>query len=727
MIAEPEGANLSNLVWTSQNPEIATVEDGIVKGVKPGKVTITVETENGLSASCEVTVLQPSNGITIDFAASGIEGNDLTLNVGESKTIVVVVTPAGSTDKLTWTSSNPAIASVDENGKVTALIPGETTVTVTTESGKSASLKVTVIQPVDDILIDFSAMGISGDNLEMYVGDNKAIIVTFMPENATDKSLTFTSADAAVATVDADGMITAVALGNTTVTVTAVGGANATLNVSVIPTPVESISLNLLDATLKPEETVQLVATVMPGSATDKSVTWTTADAAIASVDANGMVTANSIGTTEVTATTVNGLTATCRITVARTEYPQPVATPCGVEYNTVNGATLDLFVTVSGGAENGWSYAWTVGSVSLGNTASIKFDAVNPGTKMITDLVKVLVRNTADGEVIYENTFDIKVNIWGTPEIADENGGISVEAPGIGAGSASTGNAKVREGDRVTISVDSGIGGYDNGWSYLWTKGGTEVGTGESFTTRATMSSGSEKSVETATYPVNVKNVGPDGELWADGDLNTQVEVYRRPLTPAALMRKGDGTTHTLICLIDVEDSRIDPLGYSFVYGYDKASGEEAVIAETSKRYCRAPESAFRDNSNRFWIYSVWNYSDGVVVTSGKRYLDGSVDEEFSASVFDSSLSTAICTVDYTDSANWLKTDGKSVTVAIDSEYDTEIGIYATDGRCMRRMDIPAGTSVRQDIDVSDLIQGAYIITVRSGKDVSTKKFIIK
>ena len=222
------------LTWSSSNAEIATVDaEGKITAVKAGEATVTVTTESGKSASLKVTVLQPASEIVIDFAASGIEGEDLTLNVGETKTIAVTVTPANSTDKLSWSSSNTEIATVDAEGKITAIKAGEATVTVTTESGKSASLKVTVLQPVEDIVIDFNGMGISGDELEMHVGDSKEIVVTVNPEDASDKSLTFVSADTEVATVNEDGVITAVALGNTTITITAGNGVSATLKVTV--------------------------------------------------------------------------------------------------------------------------------------------------------------------------------------------------------------------------------------------------------------------------------------------------------------------------------------------------------------------------------------------------------------------------------------------------------------------------------------------------------------
>ena len=347
------------LTWSSSNEAVATVDaNGKVTAVKAGEATITVTTTSGKSATLEVTVLQPSSGVEIDFAASGIEGNDLTLNVGESKEIKVTVTPADSTDKLTWSSSDSSVATVDAYGKVTAVKAGEATITVTTTSGKSATLKVTVLQPALGIAIDYAASGIEGDTLVINVPDSREIKVTVTPDDSTD-SLTWTSSDEAIATVDATGKVTAVKAGEAIITVTTTSGKSATLKVTVLQ-PATGIELNEEKVDLKVGETAQLAAAILPDESTDTEVVWATSDASIATVDANGLVTAIALGEAEITVSVKANpaIKAICKVAVVPT-----LATVIYLDkYNmtTVEGVEFDLVATVLPDDATDKTVAWS-------------------------------------------------------------------------------------------------------------------------------------------------------------------------------------------------------------------------------------------------------------------------------------------------------------------------------------------------------------------------------
>ena len=141
----------------------------------------------------------------------------LTMGKTESATLTATVLPENATYKgLTWVSSDTSVATVDVNGKVTAVSLGTATVTVYSADGnKTVSCEVTIVQLVESITLDKT-------ELVIYVGDDPvSLTATVLPNNATDKSLTWTSSSPSVATVDSDGKVTAVSSGSTKISVRA--------------------------------------------------------------------------------------------------------------------------------------------------------------------------------------------------------------------------------------------------------------------------------------------------------------------------------------------------------------------------------------------------------------------------------------------------------------------------------------------------------------------------
>ena len=126
------------VTWSSSNKKVATVDkNGVVTAGKKGTVTITAKTSGGKKATCKVTVKVPATKVKLNKTKA-------TVAKGRTLTLKATMTPSSSTDKLTWTSSNKKVASVDKNGKVKALKKGTATITVKTTSGKKATCKITV-------------------------------------------------------------------------------------------------------------------------------------------------------------------------------------------------------------------------------------------------------------------------------------------------------------------------------------------------------------------------------------------------------------------------------------------------------------------------------------------------------------------------------------------------------------------------------------------------------
>ena len=308
---EPEDATSKDITWTSSDNTIASVSTkGLVKALKAGKVTVTA-TSNKISATCQITISDPF--IAVD--AITLDRTEATLIEGEAVTLVATVTPDDATDKtVTWTSSDEAVATVDQTGKVTAVKAGEAVITAKAGE-KTATCKVTVNAPF--IAVD----GIKLDKTEAILieGETMTLVATVTPDDATDKAVTWTSSDEAVATVDQTGKVTAVKAGEAVITAKA-GEKTATCKVTVNAPVIEVIEiiLNESEVDLKVGETVELVATVTPDDATDKTVTWTSSDETIATVDENGTVTAIGEGNAVITAK-AGEKTAECKVNVTGT------------------------------------------------------------------------------------------------------------------------------------------------------------------------------------------------------------------------------------------------------------------------------------------------------------------------------------------------------------------------------------------------------------------------
>ena len=182
-------------------------------------------------------------------------------------------------------------------------------------SSYNASIAKFPVRPVFESLdgsIPVFSVTLNKTELSLKVGDSETLVATVSPDDATDKTVTWSTSDASVATVS-NGVVTAKKIGTATITASA-GGKSATCAITVEATPVTSVTLDKPSATLKVGETVTLTATVKPDDATDKTVTWSTSDASVATVS-NGVVTAKKIGTATITAS-AGGKSATCAISV---------------------------------------------------------------------------------------------------------------------------------------------------------------------------------------------------------------------------------------------------------------------------------------------------------------------------------------------------------------------------------------------------------------------------
>ena len=382
----PENAENKSITWSSNNEAVAIVDvNGTVTAKSAGTAVITATSTNGKSAGCTVTVEKKQIPVT------EVRLSESTVGIVEGSTykLTATVLPENTTDSknVSWSSNNEAVATVDANGNVTAKSAGTAVITATSTNGKSAGCTVTVSRkeiPITEISLDKSSATLTE-------GETTTLVATVLPENTTDsKSVSWRSSNSEVATVDANGTVTAKRAGTAVITATSTNGktAGCTVTVSKKEIPIIEISLDKSSATLTEGETTTIVATVLPENTTDsKSVSWSSSNSEVATVDANGTVTAKRAGTAVITATSTNGKTAGCTVTVSKKEIPITEISLDKSSATLTEGETTTLTATVL--PENttyGKSVKWSSSNVAVATVDLMgKVTAKRAGTAIIT------------------------------------------------------------------------------------------------------------------------------------------------------------------------------------------------------------------------------------------------------------------------------------------------------------------------------------------------------
>ena len=262
-----------------------------------------------LSSSCDSSISKP-DGISV--IKVNLSHSWVVLTEGDELTLTATVYPENaSNQKISWSSSDASVAAVAD-GKVTACKAGTATISAISEDGnKTATCKVTVtprIVYVEEILLNTNSADIK-------VGESFRLTAAVKPDNATDKTVVWSSSDSNVATV-VGGKVTAKTIGSAVITAQC-GSMKAECYVTVNPIEVSSIALDRTSMTLSVEDSFTLSAIVKPDNATDKTVVWSSSDSNVATV-VDGKVTAVAVGNATITARTNNGLSASCQICVIR-------------------------------------------------------------------------------------------------------------------------------------------------------------------------------------------------------------------------------------------------------------------------------------------------------------------------------------------------------------------------------------------------------------------------
>ena len=222
-----KAAEKLTLAWTSSDESVATVDaTGMVVAVSAGEADITASvTDSEMSAVCKVTVKVAAKDITVP------DNLDVKLNDGNETTVEATVSPADATDvKVSYASTDEAVATVDKDGRVQVLQPGECDITTTLmQDGEKVTEKTTHVKAFYEV----ESITLDSNEGKLTVGKSHTIKATVAPEEvAAETTIEWSSSNEKVATVDSNGKVTAVSSGNATITATA-GEESANYEVTV--------------------------------------------------------------------------------------------------------------------------------------------------------------------------------------------------------------------------------------------------------------------------------------------------------------------------------------------------------------------------------------------------------------------------------------------------------------------------------------------------------------
>ncbi len=394
-------------------------------------------------------------------------------------------------------------------------------------------------------------------------------------------------------------------------------------------------------------------------------------------------------GTAIITATSSNGKTATCAVTVtAKTPEIIEVTsiTLDKTELSLTEGETATLTATITPENATDKTVTWTSSDATVAIVdATGKVTALKAGTATIT--ATSVNGKTATCTVIVTAK---------TPEI--------IEVTSITL-------------DKTELSLTEG-----------------ETAT---LTATITPADATDKIVTWTTSDKKVATVDPEGNVTgikegtatitatsANGKTaSCFVKVIERPLTPKQLLRKGNGTTCTFIVMMDMTDSELEALGYRYVFGYNDAQGNATVIAETDLRYCHTAPEIYNDPSNDFWVFTVLE-KDGMLLNSNLRHLDGSEEVCFDASIYGygtkGNESSVVAVLGYND---WIKVTPSTLIISTDDSEKGKIAIYSLTGAMVYCNEFQGN----EEIELSRFSKGAYMVAVSCGGKMMTKKIIVR
>ncbi|MBR4828879.1 MAG: Ig-like domain-containing protein [Muribaculaceae bacterium] len=443
---QPENVTNPTLTWSSSNPAVATVtNNGLVKAVAPGDCDITVKCQD-VQAVCHVQVYE------ITPESLTLNQTEATLEVGGQMTLVATVQPANVTNPtLTWSSSNPAVATVTNNGLVKAVAPGDCDITV-----KCQDVQAVCHVHVNEITPESVTLNKTEATLE--VGGQMTLVATVQPANVTNPTLTWSSSNTTVATVTNNGLVKAVAPGDCDITVKCQDvQAVCHVHVNTSDVTIDSVALNITADSLAVGSQMTLIATVYPATVTNPTLKWTSSSTSIATVTSAGVVKAVSVGECDITVKCLDKQ-AVCHITTYEV-LPDSV-TLNHYKIRLSPGDTTTLIATVFPENTSKKTITWYS---TKGSVATVKKGLVTAVGEGECDIVAKCQDKSARCHVVVNNNMIITVNGVTFEMVQVEGGTFMMGSDPYQAGS------KVFEKPQHQVTVSSYMIGQTEVTQELW------------------------------------------------------------------------------------------------------------------------------------------------------------------------------------------------------------------------------------------------------------------
>ncbi|ROR27110.1 uncharacterized protein YjdB [Mobilisporobacter senegalensis] len=370
----PADASNKKVIWTSSKPSVATVDsNGNVLGVSAGETIIMAQTEDGRYTDyCTISVKQVAKSIKIT-------NKDVFINKGDVYKIEYTVDPGNATDiSVKWETLNASIATVSQDGKITAVAIGSTTILGKTSNGEIAYCNVTVIEKAKGIKLNY-------DEKIVYKNNTFALKASIDPEGATNRKVIFTSSKPTVATVSSTGTVKGISPGTALITVTADDGGYKAICVVIVKEMVTTIKLNHTFYAVGIKNTFTLVPKVTSTNTTNKKVSFSSSNSSVAVVNSKGQVTGRKLGYATITVRALDGsgVKATCRVRVV---VPTKSLKLNRTIMTMVVGRSTKLVPTFSPKNTSYKTVKWTSSNSKVARVLSDgTITALSPGTATIT------------------------------------------------------------------------------------------------------------------------------------------------------------------------------------------------------------------------------------------------------------------------------------------------------------------------------------------------------